>query len=425
MSLARRLPFFYGWLVVAVAMLASFLGSGLNNVNMGVVFKPMSEDLGWSRSLMAGAVAGGTMVGGLLTPFAGRLADQMGPRLLMPAGTAAMALLALSIAFVTEPWQFYATYIPGRAVAQTLVIGVVPMTAVANWFYLQRPRAIGLVTMSVPLGSSLLAVLYQLLINDSGWRTPFLVLSGVLFFLVVAPTAFLLRRQPEDLGLLPDGAPTTPAQRIQTPSGRRVADVSAEYSWTLGQAIRTPTMWLTTAALTLSTMASGGVAFNLVAYLTDMQMDANLAAGALGMYALAGAVGSAVWGFLAERMSLRVLSVGTLVCSAVTLVLLLVTQTPVVAYVFAALFGLTARGEAAMGPILIAHYFGRRSFGTISGFISPFNMAGLGIGPVLGAAAFDLTGSYQGIILTFIGSFALGALLIGLARTPDRPAVHS
>src|SRR5215204_5406069 len=179
-GIAKILPFFYGWFVVAVAMLAAFIGSGLNNVNMGVIFKPMSDDLGWSRSLMAGAVAGGTFVGGIFTPLAGRFADKFGPRVMMPLGAVLMGLLAIALAMVTEPWQFYLAYIPARAISHGMLIGVVPVTAVANWFYRQRPRAISLVTMAVPLGASVMALIYQFMINHHGWRSTFITLAILL-----------------------------------------------------------------------------------------------------------------------------------------------------------------------------------------------------------------------------------------------------
>ncbi|MFN0072534.1 MAG: MFS transporter [Chloroflexota bacterium] len=421
-AIARFLPFYYGWFVVAIAMLAAFIGSGLNNVNMGVIFKPMSDDLGWGRSLMAGAVAVGTIVGGIFTPLAGRYADKFGPRVIMPLGALLMGLLALALALVTEPWQFYLAYVPARAISHGMLIGVVPITAVANWFYRQRPRALGLVTMAVPLGASGMALAYQLLINEYGWRATFLTLAILLLTLVVVPTALFLRRQPEDFGLLPDGA-SAPEPTNDSPGPNSAVDATGEVSWTLQEAMRTPSLWLIAICLGLGTLASGGIAFNMAAYFTDADFDPTVAAGTLSVFALAGAVGSGLWGFLAERYSIRVISVGTFGVSAISLALLLVANHPVTAYIFAALFGLTARGEAAMGPILVSHYFGRRSFGSISGIVTPINMLGLGLGPVAAAAVYDTTGSYQGIILFFIGAFIVASLLMILAKKPTHPTV--
>jgi len=371
---------------------------------------------------MAGAVAGGTFVGGIVTPLAGRFADKFGPRVMMPLGAVLMGLLAIALAMVTEPWQFYLAYIPARAISHGMLIGVVPVTAVANWFYRQRPRAISLVTMAVPLGASVMALIYQFMINHHGWRSTFITLAILLLALVVVPTALFLRRQPEDFGLLPDGAPEP--VRVEDGAGsKRPDDPSGEVSWTLQEAIHTPSLWLIALCLGLGTLASGGIAFNMAAYFTDADFDPTVAAGTLSVFALAGAVGSGIWGFLAERFSIRAISVGTFGISAFSLTLLLVANNPITAYLFAALFGLTARGEAAMGPILVSHYFGRRSFGAISGVITPINMLGLGLGPVAAAAAYDTTGSYRGIIMIFIGAFVLASLLMVLARKPNKTEV--
>jgi MFS family permease len=127
-----KLPFFYGWLIVAIAMLAGFLGSGVSNITMAVVLKPISEDLGWSRTLTAAAITMGSIAGGLLAPVFGPMADRLGPRLLLPVGAGVIGILVIALSLSTEPWQFYATFVPARALAETLLVGVVTMTAIAN-----------------------------------------------------------------------------------------------------------------------------------------------------------------------------------------------------------------------------------------------------------------------------------------------------
>jgi len=75
------LPFFYGWLIVAITMVAGFLAAGVSNITMAVVLKPISEDLGWSRTLTAAAITLGACLGGLLSPLFGPIADRLGSSL--------------------------------------------------------------------------------------------------------------------------------------------------------------------------------------------------------------------------------------------------------------------------------------------------------------------------------------------------------
>jgi MFS family permease len=77
---------FYGWRVIGVIMLGGFLGAGMSQLFMGVMLKPMTEDLGWTRTAISGAITSGTVVAGLLAPIFGRLADRFGPRGLITAG---------------------------------------------------------------------------------------------------------------------------------------------------------------------------------------------------------------------------------------------------------------------------------------------------------------------------------------------------
>jgi MFS family permease len=416
-------PFFYGWIIVAISMLAGFFSAGVSNITMAVVLKPISDDLGWSRALTAAAVTAGAISGGVLSPFFGPLADRLGPRLLLPAGGTLVGLLAIGVGLSTEPWQFYATFVPARALTEFLLCGIVPFTAVANWFYIKRPRAMGLVAMSVPLGASALSLVYQFFIAHYGWRSAFLALGIALWVLVVIPGAIFLRRQPEDLGLTPDGLSAVPPHDGPLSPGEERQKTVAERSWTRGDAMRTNTLWLIVASTFLASLGTGGIAFHTVAYFTDNTIAPGIAAGALSVMALSGAMGNGLWGALAERMQPRLLSVATMLISAGAVALLTQVSGPLTAYIFAVLFGLNARGAAVLTQILLARYFGRRSYGAISSVLDPFHKGGLGIGALIAGISFDLIGNYQTIFTIFLANYLLSALLIFLARRPVKGIV--
>ncbi|MGH7798904.1 MAG: MFS transporter [Candidatus Binatia bacterium] len=412
------LPFFYGWVIVVIVVLAGVLAAGVSNITMAVVLKPISDDLGWTRSLTAAAITMGALFGGVLSPLFGPLADRWGPRLLLPAGGALVGSLSIGVSLSTEPWQFYATFVPARALTEFLLCGMIAFTAVANWFYIKRPRVMGLVAMATPLGSAALSLVYQFFVTNYGWRSAFLALGITLWVLVVIPGLIFLRRRPEDLGLLPDGvaqAPPLPQSDDNVTVGR---SSDAEYSWRRADAARTATLWLLVAGAFLSAIGTGGVAFHMAAYMTDGAIAPTLAASVVSVMALSGAFGNGIWGALAERFHPRRLNVATMLVAAASVALLMQVRSALTAYLFALLFGVNARGAAVLMQVLIARYFGRRSFGAISSILDPFHKGGLGLGALFAGIAFDYSGDYRAIFRIFIVTYMVSALLIFLARRP-------
>jgi len=413
-----QFPFFYGWIIVAIAMVAGFISSGVSNVTMAVVLKPISEDLGWSRGMTAAAITLGSFGGGLLSPLFGPVADRYGPRVLLPLGGLLVGFLSIGLSQITQPWQFYATFIPARALTEFLLCGVVPYTAIANWFHAKRPRAMGLVAMSTPLGSAATTLIFQFLVIHYGWRSAFLALGLAFLILVVVPAAIFLRRQPEDLGMYPDGiAPSLRSAEAVTSAPP--TSVAGEPSWSRAEAMRTTALWLLVVSVFLASLGTGGIAFHTVAFFTDVKIAPAAAAGALSVMALSGAFGNGIWGALAERLSPRSLSVTTTVFSAASVAMLMQVDSPITAYLFGVLFGISARGgTAVLTQILLAQYFGRRSFGAISGVLEPFHKGGLGAGALVAGIAFDWSGNYRAVFLFFLASYLLSAVLVFFARRP-------
>ena len=415
--LATRL--YYGWYVIGVTMMGGFLAAGVSQLFMGVMLKPMTEDLGWSRTETAGAITLGTFAAGGLSPVVGWLVDRHGPRLLAPTGALLVVCAYIVLANLTEIWHFYLAYLLGRGVAASTIGGVVSMTVAANWFRRKRGRALGFTAMAVPLGGAVLALLGQLIIELQGWRAVFATFAVLLAVLYVVPALLIIRRRPEDLGLLPDG------ETARQADDREKEEPRPERSWTLKEATRTKALWLLIVGLTVGTLANSAVGFHQVAYYTDQGISPALAATLLSVYAFSGAFANGMWGWMIERFSERGLVVtATALCSFAVLFLLMVNTTPE-AIVFAIIFGLAGRGESSLIMMMIAQYYGRDSYGTISGFITPFQMIGLGLGPLLGSISYDAAGSYTGAFGALAGAYLVAAVFLFLARKPvpkDQPS---
>jgi MFS family permease len=185
--------------------------------------------------------------------------------------------------------------------------------------------------------------------------------------------------------------------------------------------MKTPALWLLIFALGIGITANGAIGFHQVAYYTDVGMAATAAAVALTTYGISGAFANVIWGYLVERASERHLATVSMVFAALALFYLVFVDSLWMALIFSVLFGLAARGESSLVLMIVAQYYGRNSYGTISGFIGPFQMLGLGLGPLLASISFDVSGSYKGVFVIFSAGYLFAAALMWFARRPSLP----
>ena len=355
----------------------------------------------------------------LLSLPIGKLADKYGPRALTSLGALIAAIAYIAFSKLVALWQFYLIFIIARAISTNTLTNIVPRTAVVNWFFRFRGRALGLLAMSPALGAAALTIIAQFIMENHGWRAVFVIFAiGMIVFQAI-PAALILRKRPEDFGLLPDGERKV---AVSITSSTQVG-AEEELNWTLRDAIRTSAIWLLSAAILVALAVNSGIGFHMAAYFTDVGIDSTIAVGAISVYALTGAISNLIWGFLTERLPERLMAATVMIIGAGAILFLHFVRTAVGAYAFAVIFGLSSRGEGVLVNIILAQYYGRSSFGTINGFVFPFSMIGLGFGPLISAFSFDLTGSYNTGFNIFIVASLIAATLLWIAKKPAR-ALH-
>ena len=414
---------FYGWYILGITTAGGFFAGATSQAVVGLFLRDIESDTGWSRSVIAGAVTTATFASAATAAIVGRIADRSGPRLLMTIGALLFGLAYIAIGFVTQAWHLYAAYTVARFATVHLIYGVVPRTAVVHWFRRLRGRTLGIAQMSQPLGGSILALLAGVLLSSGvEWRQVFMLFGAGAIVVLLIPTPLLMRRRPEDMGLLPDG--DVPLQSNlstdTTIQGAAANYEEPEISWTFREALSTKAYWLITSGMLMSTWASGGVSFHMSAYFGGLGLHPSTPALAVGAFLMGGALSSSIWGFLTEHYSERILVVGANAMAVVLTVYAHFIFEPIGAIIFAALYGATARGEGALLMIMMAQYYGKESYGAISGFATQFSFAGLAIGPLVFSLMFDLTGSYHGVfnIATIILLVAVVALWMAKEPTP-------
>ena len=74
-TLARRLPFFYGWIIVSVVFVTMAFGVNART-SFSLLFPPLLDEFGWDRGVTAGAFSFGMLVSAVIGPLLGRLMDR-------------------------------------------------------------------------------------------------------------------------------------------------------------------------------------------------------------------------------------------------------------------------------------------------------------------------------------------------------------
>ena len=428
-------PFFYGWLVIGLVALGSFVATSIAGVVLGGIQGLIIDDTGWSRASIGLAAGVGLWGTGLSGPLLGRLVDRYGARKLMPAGTLILGLFLIFMLWAHSFWQFFVIAVAARIISQPILIGVVPRTVAVNFFRRRRNIALSVISVFRPFSGAMNIQLFALLAMVHGWRATFHYL-GIFSLALTLPMLLLIRRRPEDIGLLPDGAVQSAESGGGAATQASLADQGTssprstpfagpgptEDSWTAREALRTQAFWLVAFTAFLSTTAHTSIGFSLVPYLREAAGLSNSQAAGVLSISTALVLSNLGWGYLAERIGPRAaIVVSTTIAILLTGYLFTVNST-FGAYLFGVLWGIGTSSTEVLIAILMARYYGRSSYGTIVGALRPFEAAGLGLGSILGGAIYDLTNSYQGLFIEAAAASFVALLLILKATAPVRPA---
>ena len=418
-QLINRLPFFYGWTILFAAGSSMVVRNATASLTLAVFIFPMSEDLGWSRTLIAGAASLGGLVATVASPLVGWALDRYGARVILTVSVLILGLSTVSLAWATVPVAFYLAYGLGRVIfSSPLNIG--PSVVVSRWFVRRRGRATGILFLSHSLGMITFPLIAGLVIKYRGWEDAWAVLGVLVWILALGPGSMLVRQSPESVGLLPDGDPPQ-----QTDEGKEAAAAAEEPNWTLREAARTPTLWLLAMATGSLFLLQSGTNIHQGAYFLDQGLGVGISAASLSLNAVFTGVGSIFWGWLVDRVPVRFTYAGVALMMAVALVLFPMADTTAEALVVASIFGTAVGGILVVPVVAYANYFGRRSLSAIRGVTEPFVSLGQAIGALFSGIIYDVTGSYKDafLILAILGLATIAMLLA--TREPRRVGAGS
>jgi MFS family permease len=407
---------FYGWVIVAVAFVTMAIGVNARTA-FSLLFPPIVDVFGWDRGATAAAFSFGFILAAVLSPLLGRWMDRFGPRVVIEAGVACVALGLFAAAYISVPWQLHATLGVLVGAGSVCLSYTGQACYLPNWFVRRRGLAMSIAFSGVGVGSIILFPTLQALIDAYGWRTACTALAFIVLA-VLAPLNLLLRRRPEELGLHPDGDPSAPPRpATQTAPGGE--------DWTLGAAIRTPIFWGLAFAYASGLYAWYSVQVHQTRYLLEVGFSGQHAAWALGLVSLVGIPGQIALGHLSDRIAREwvwcIGQAGFVICY-LSLLALPYAPVPSLLWLMVLAQGFLGYGVTSVVGAIPAEYFHGRHYGAIFGAMMGIGIAGGALGPWVTGLAYDLSGSYAPGFVAALGSCVLSAIAIWVIRprTADR-----
>ncbi|MBM3222263.1 MAG: MFS transporter, partial [Candidatus Tectomicrobia bacterium] len=380
MHVTQQPRLFYGWIIVAVACITVGISMGLV-LSLGVFVEPFETTFGWGRGPIGEGILYGWITYGAFSLIFGFLSDRVGLRRIVLVGGLMFGIGLLALSRMQTLWQFYLFH--GMLIGGGVGAFLVPMTsAVTRWFTRYRGLVVAIVNSGSGLGSMVFGRLTRSLLMLTDWRTTLLI-YGLLVFAVLLPLAWLIRNQPQDMGLEPYGG----VEPQSMPAGGSLGG----YSFTA--VLSTPAFWLIALMHMLCCMAHSGPLFHMVSHMLDHGVEKLAAATIFALAGFASIPGRIGTGLLAERYGSKPMLVFWLISQAATIVLYRVVEAQLSFTLLALWFGVSYGSVMPLYAMVTREFFGPRVMGTSYGAIFFLSCLGMGIGAWVGGRLFDSFGT--------------------------------
>ncbi len=406
---------FYGWVIVAVSMVVIFSSGPGQSYLFSVFLDPIIEDTGLSRTTISGLYALGTFLSAAMVFVISGLADRKGPR-----WTLTLIALLFGIACFTMSLAAGAALIAiALASLRGLGQGALPINStllVASWFVRKRGRAMAIYGLGGALSVAILPPLARILIDTVGWQNSYAIFGLFIWVALIPMTLLLVRNEPEDMGLYPDGADGPPAGEVRA-DGAKIAGP------TRSEVLRTKMFWLLVLPLSIPSLVDTALIFHQTDLFAVRGLNANIAAAVFVPFAIASATSNMISGFLVDRFGPRKVFVAASGFLILPPLLVQIISTPLSAIGYAIVIGAGGGASMMVSRTVWAHYYGRHGLGGVQGSAMVVTIFSSALGPITLSALFDVFGGYTVPLFLMSGMMAAACLIMGLQRPENRPSV--
>lgn len=404
-------PIFYGWYVVACAFFIAVCGWGFGFYGPGVYLSALHAQHGWPTALIASAVTLYYLCGATWIIFVGDAIEHFGPRRVVLVGACALALGIALLPEVRVPWHVHGAFVV-MSLGWATMSGAAINAIVAPWFVAKRGLTISLALNGASCGGVLVTPLLVGLIARLGFRTGLWV--GVAAMLAaLVPLLVVLRRRPEDLGLLPDGE----IGPQSGPIGRGA--MTAADGGSRRHLLRTPAFLTISIPFALGLLAQVGFFTHQISYLLQF-VGTQSASLAVSLTTIAAVLGRTITGLVVDRLDRRVVSAATFALQMAALGLAVAAETAPSVFIACILFGLGAGNVITLPSLIVQREFPREQFSRIVSLIVSINQFTFAFGPAILGVLRDWSGSYRTSFIFCIVLQGLAAAIVLSGRKRGR-----
>ena len=391
----RKAGLHYAWVIAAVTFFVLLVTAAVR-ATPGVLMVPLESEFGWTSAAISAAIAINIALFGLIGPFAASLMDRWGLKRLVLSALALLVIAVSLTTFMTAQWQLVLLWGVGVGAATGVTAMVLAVVVTDRWFETQRGVVLGSLSAANATGQLLFLPLLARFIESSGWRSAVWIVAGAAA-LVFCLVLFLLRDQPQDVGLKPFGWQQGRSERQQR---RSLPPIAA-----LRLALRSPAFWVLGGSFAICGASTNGlVGTHLIPACHDFGISEIHAANLLALMGVFDIIGTTASGWLTDRVSSRYLLFTYYVLRGLSLIFLpgILAIGGSKLYWFAVFYGLDWIATVPPTVRLTADAFGKENTGVIYGWIGACHQ----LGASLAALA-------AGTMRTALGNYRLSFWLVG------------
>lgn len=399
---------YYGWYVVAVAMLFQAVTFGLGSYAFTFWVEHWMREFSVGRGDVMWATTVFTIALGVMGPAAGWAFDRVSMRVLICVGGLSYAVGLALISISTALWQIIAIYAVFLGLGFTLAGNLGGQALAAKWFRGKRGLAIGIVSLGSSIGGAVLPLLVTVLARELDWRTAHQILAAFAALAIIPAVWLVIRNSPEAAGIAPD--PESALSRQASADG-------LHRDWSYADILRERTFWLIVVGILPPALAFAGFMANLRPYAADVGIPPALSASLMSVVAMAMVASKLAVGTLSDRVDLRYVYWGTSVPLMVAMAIMIGHPSYPMMLVVAAFAGFTGGSHMALLGAMVGARFGAASFGKVAGLLMPF-LTVSALGAVISGWVFDAFQSYDPALEFYIAGALVAAA--GMFFLPTR-----